>query len=107
MLEGADPDWKYWFCLHANETLLRLEHTPKLVVAALNGHCVGGGLEVALRHLGGRTDDGEHVANSGLPESCRDTELHGDLFDDVAAGSGSSVGKVLHFEVPRVANESF
>ncbi|MGE0143674.1 MAG: enoyl-CoA hydratase/isomerase family protein [Planctomycetota bacterium] len=48
MLEGADPDWKYWFCLHANETLLRLEHTPKLVVAALNGHCVGGGLEVAL-----------------------------------------------------------
>lgn len=48
MLEGADPEWKYHFCLHANETLLRLEHTPKLVVAALNGHTVGGGLEVAL-----------------------------------------------------------
>ena len=48
MLRGADPDWKYWFCLHANETLLRLEHTPKLVIAALNGHTVGGGLEVAL-----------------------------------------------------------
>lgn len=48
MLETADPTWKYWFCLHANETLLRLEHTPKLVVAALNGHTVGGGLEVAL-----------------------------------------------------------
>jgi enoyl-CoA hydratase/carnithine racemase len=48
MLKGADPDWKYWFCLHANETLLRLEHTPKLVIAALNGHTVGGGLEVAL-----------------------------------------------------------
>jgi len=27
---------------------LRLEHTPKLVIAALGGHCVGGGLEVAL-----------------------------------------------------------
>jgi enoyl-CoA hydratase/carnithine racemase len=48
MLREADPTFKYYFCLHANETLLRLEHTPKLVVAALNGHCVGGGLEVAL-----------------------------------------------------------
>jgi enoyl-CoA hydratase len=48
MLDGADPYFKYNFCLHANETLLRLEHTPKLVVAAIDGHCVGGGLEVAL-----------------------------------------------------------
>ena len=42
------PRFKYYFCLHANETLNRLEQTPKLVIAALNGHCVGGGLEVAL-----------------------------------------------------------
>jgi len=48
MLKDADPDFKYYFCLHANETLLRLEQTPKLVIAALNGHTVGGGLEVAL-----------------------------------------------------------
>jgi enoyl-CoA hydratase len=48
MLRQADPDWKYYFCLHANETMARLEQTPKLVIAALNGHCVGGGLEVAL-----------------------------------------------------------
>jgi enoyl-CoA hydratase/carnithine racemase len=48
MLTEADPEWKYYFCLHANETLNRLEQTPKLVIAALNGHCVGGGLEVAL-----------------------------------------------------------
>jgi enoyl-CoA hydratase len=47
-LQGLDPEEKYSFCLFANETLLRLENTPKLVIAALNGHCVGGGLEVAL-----------------------------------------------------------
>jgi enoyl-CoA hydratase len=47
-LAAMTPTFKYYFCLHANETLLRLEHTPKLTIAALNGHCVGGGLEVAL-----------------------------------------------------------
>ncbi len=48
MLTRVTPQFKYNFCLHANETLNRLEQTPKLVIAALNGHCVGGGLEVAL-----------------------------------------------------------
>src|SRR4029450_10719989 len=66
MLRDADPDFKYYFCLHANETLTRFEQTPKLVIAALNGHTVGGGLEV-----GGAAD--LRIARSdagkiGLPE---------------------------------------
>jgi enoyl-CoA hydratase len=48
MLKDADPNFKYYFCLHANETMNRLEQTPKLVIAGLNGHTVGGGLEVAM-----------------------------------------------------------
>jgi enoyl-CoA hydratase/carnithine racemase len=48
MLNAVTPEFKYQFCLHANETLIRLEQTPKLVIAGLNGHTVGGGLEIAM-----------------------------------------------------------
>tara|TARA_B100001750_G_scaffold186726_1_gene156037 strand:- start:783 stop:1640 length:858 start_codon:yes stop_codon:yes gene_type:complete len=48
MLNSVTPGFKYNFCLHANETLSRLEQTSKLVIAALNGHAVGGGLEIAM-----------------------------------------------------------
>ena len=66
MLREADATFKYYFCLHANETISRLEHTPKLVIAAINGHCVGGGLEIALAADMRIARAGEH--SLGLPE---------------------------------------
>ncbi len=48
MLKKSDPAFKAVFCLHCQETLLELERTPKIIIAALNGHCVGGGLEIAM-----------------------------------------------------------
>src|SRR5258708_16590611 len=49
MLKESDETFRYYFVLHANETLQRLESTPKLVLAAINGHCLGGGFQIPLR----------------------------------------------------------
>lgn len=48
MLKRSAPDFKAMFCLHCQETLNKFAVTPKVVIAALPGHTVGGGLEIAL-----------------------------------------------------------
>src|SRR5690349_9234142 len=65
-LAARPPRRKQSSCLHATGSRSRLEQTPKLMIAAINGHCVGGGLEVAMaadirvaRRTGGKM---------GLPE---------------------------------------
>lgn len=66
MLNESEPDYKAMFCLRCQETLVRMENTPKIWLAAINGHCVGGGLEIALA-----TDIrvmGRDSGQIGLPE---------------------------------------
>ncbi|MBI4276986.1 MAG: enoyl-CoA hydratase/isomerase family protein [Armatimonadetes bacterium] len=41
-------DARNLFIAVAHETLRRMERTPKVFIAVINGHCLGGGLEIAL-----------------------------------------------------------
>src|SRR5881628_3883219 len=43
---GLDEQNAFVVC--ANDAMGKFESTPKVVVAAINGHCLGGGLEIAL-----------------------------------------------------------
>ncbi len=44
----SDFDAQNAFVVCASEAMSKFESTPKVVVAAINGHCLGGGLEIAL-----------------------------------------------------------
>ena len=48
MLREVDATFRYNFFQATSEALNKLEHTPKLALAAINGHAMGGGLEIAL-----------------------------------------------------------
>jgi 2-(1,2-epoxy-1,2-dihydrophenyl)acetyl-CoA isomerase len=48
MLANKPLSYKNNFALHGHEVLTRIENTPKLVIAAVNGHAVGAGLGIAM-----------------------------------------------------------
>jgi enoyl-CoA hydratase/carnithine racemase len=47
-LKAGTAQQRAAFDLHAHEVLAKFERTPKLIIAAISGHCLGGGLEIAL-----------------------------------------------------------
>jgi enoyl-CoA hydratase/carnithine racemase len=49
-----------------HEVLLKIEHTPKVFIAAIAGHCLGGGLEIALATDFRFAAEGEY--RLGVPE---------------------------------------
>jgi len=48
MFRTVTPKARAMTILHMHEVLLKMEHTPKIFIAAIGGHCLGGGLEIAL-----------------------------------------------------------
>ncbi|MFD2924567.1 enoyl-CoA hydratase/isomerase family protein [Halobacillus naozhouensis] len=65
-LKSAEPKFKTQFCLFCNETLDKIARSPQIWIACLEGHTVGGGLEMALacdlRFMG------DAAGKIGLPE---------------------------------------
>ncbi|MFI5280328.1 MAG: enoyl-CoA hydratase/isomerase family protein [Gemmatimonadales bacterium] len=103
MLNKVTPKFKYFFCLHANEMLSRLEQTPKLVIAALNGHTVGGGLEIAMaadiriaRKEAGKI--GLPEVNLGVLPGTGGTQRMARLIGKVKAIELMVTGKLLSFD---------
>ena len=103
MLSQVTAQFKYHFCLHANETLNRLEHTPKLVVAALNGHTVGGGLEIAMAAdiriaRAGRSKTGLPEVNLGVLPGTGGTQRLARLVGKAKSIELMATGRTFGFE---------
>ena len=66
MFRTATPRARAMTILHMHEVLLKMEHTPKVFIAAIGGHCLGGGLEIALANDFRFAAEGDY--RLGVPE---------------------------------------
>src|SRR5260370_8197752 len=66
MFRSVTPKARAMTILHMHEVLLKMEHTPKVFIAAIGGHCLGGGLEIALATDFRFAAEGEY--RLGVPE---------------------------------------
>src|SRR3989442_13785086 len=115
MLSKESNEFRNHFALFGHETLSRLENTPKLVIAAINGHCVGGGLEIAMacdiriaKKNAGRTGLAE--VNLGVIPGMGGTQRLPRLVGKGRAIELAASGRVIAFEEARylgLINEIF
>jgi enoyl-CoA hydratase len=103
MLSKESTDFRNQFALYGHETLARLENTPKLVIAAMNGHCVGGGLEIAMacdiriaKKNAGRTGLAE--VNLGVIPGMGGTQRLPRLVGKARAMDLAATGRMIAFE---------
>ncbi len=103
MLANKSLAYKNNFALHGHEVLMRMENTPKLIIAAINGHAVGGGLEIAMaadiriaRKEGGRVGLAE--INLGVMPGMGGTQRLPRLVGKAKAMELCATGKTIAFE---------
>jgi enoyl-CoA hydratase len=103
MLSKESNEFRNHFALFGHETLSRLENTPKLVIAAINGHCVGGGLEIAMacdiriaKKNAGRTGLAE--VNLGVIPGMGGTQRLPRLVGKARAMDLAATGRMIAFE---------
>jgi enoyl-CoA hydratase len=103
MLANKPLAYKNNFALHGHEVLMRMENTPKLIIAAINGHAVGGGLEIAMsadiriaRKEGGRMGLAE--INLGVMPGMGGTQRLPRLVGKARALELCATGKTIAFE---------
>ena len=103
MLSQESTEFRNQFALFGHETLARLENTAKLVIAAINGHCVGGGLEIAMacdirvaKKNAGRTGLAE--VNLGVIPGMGGTQRLPRLVGKARAMDLAATGRMIAFE---------